>query len=214
MRILVIGDHESKSLWDFYEPSKLEDIDLIISCGDLSPRYLSFLVTMAHAPVLYIHGNHDDKYEMTPPEGCICVDDDLYVYNGIRILGLGGSMRYRYGTHQYTEKEMRTRIRKLWMKLIRYKGFDILLTHSPAKDINDGEDLPHQGFECFRTLLEKYKPKYFIHGHVHMSYGRKYKRIDHYQDTVIINGYDQYVFDYENPDLSSDVSRAGTQKSK
>ena len=43
MRILVIGDHESKSLWDFYEPSKLEDIDLIISCGDLSPRYLSFL---------------------------------------------------------------------------------------------------------------------------------------------------------------------------
>ena len=37
MRILVIGDHESKSLWDFYEPSKLEDIDLIISCGDLSP---------------------------------------------------------------------------------------------------------------------------------------------------------------------------------
>ena len=27
MRILVIGDHESKSLWDFYEPSKLEDID-------------------------------------------------------------------------------------------------------------------------------------------------------------------------------------------
>ena len=200
MRILVIGDHESKSLWDFYEPSKLEDIDLIISCGDLSPRYLSFLVTMAHAPVLYIHGNHDDKYEMTPPEGCICVDDDLYVYNGI--------------THQYTEKEMRTRIRKLWMKLIRYKGFDILLTHSPAKDINDGEDLPHQGFECFRTLLEKYKPKYFIHGHVHMSYGRKYKRIDHYQDTVIINGYDQYVFDYENPDFSSDVSRAGTHMSK
>ena len=37
MRILVIGDHESKSLWDFYEPSKLEDIDLIISCGDLEP---------------------------------------------------------------------------------------------------------------------------------------------------------------------------------
>lgn len=123
-------------------------------------------------------------------------------------LGLGGSMRYRYGTHQYTEKEMRTRIRKLWMKLIRYKGFDILLTHSPARGLNDGEDLPHQGFECFRTLMEKYKPKYFIHGHVHMSYGRKYKRIDQYQDTVIINGYDQYVFDYENPDFSSEISRA------
>ena len=148
---------------------------------------------------------------MTPPRGCICVDDDLCVQR-IRILGLGGSMRYRYGTHQYTE-EMRTRIRKLWMKLIRYKGFDILLTHSPARGLNDGEDLPHQGFECFRTLMEKYKPKYFIHGHVHMSYGRKYKRIDQYQDTVIINGYDQYVFDYENPDFSSEISRAGTHMS-
>lgn len=209
MKILVIGDHESKSLWDFYEPSKLEGIDLILSCGDLSPHYLSFLVTMAHAPVLYIHGNHDDKYENIPPEGCICVDDDIYVYNGIRILGLGGSMRYRYGTHQYTEQEMKVRIRKLWMKLIRYRGFDILLTHAPAKGLNDGEDLPHQGFQCFCTLMEKYKPKFFIHGHVHMSYGRKYKRIDQYMETHVINGYDQYVFDYENPDLSSDVSRAG-----
>ena len=49
MKILVIGDHESKSLWDFYDPSKLEGIDLIISCGDLSPRYLSFLVTLLSA---------------------------------------------------------------------------------------------------------------------------------------------------------------------
>lgn len=208
MKILVIGDHESKSLWDFYEPSKLEDIDLIISCGDLKPSYLSFLVTMAHAPVLYIHGNHDDRYEHTPPEGCICVDDDLYVYNGIRILGLGGSMRYRPGTHQYTEKEMRKRIRKLWMKLIYHKGFDILLTHAPAQGINDGEDMPHRGFECFRTLMEKYKPKFFIHGHVHMSYGRQHKRIDHYQNTCIVNGYDQYVFDYEASDLTANVSRA------
>ena len=46
MRILVIGDHESKSLWDFYEPSKLEDIDLIISCGDFSPRCSTSTETM------------------------------------------------------------------------------------------------------------------------------------------------------------------------
>ena len=159
MRILVIGDHESKSLWDFYEPSKLEDIDLIISCGDLSPRYLSFLVTMAHAPVLYIHGNHDDKYEMTPPEGCICVDDDLYVYNGIRILGLGGSHRYRDGKYMYTEAEMRRRIRRLRSQLRRHNGFDILLTHAPAQILSP--------WPCTPELWDPYSPENHLRGYHH-----------------------------------------------
>lgn len=106
MKILAIADEESKYLWDYFEKSKLEGIDLIISCGDLDPRYLSFLATFTSAPVLYVHGNHDDKYEKIPPEGCICIDDKLFVYEGIRILGLGGSMRYKPGVHQYTEWEM------------------------------------------------------------------------------------------------------------
>ena len=207
MKILIIGDHESKALWDYYKPGMLDDIDLILSCGDLNPRYLTFLVTLAKAPVYYICGNHDAKYESFPPEGCICIDGDLVEFNGVRILGLGGSMRYLPGSpNQYTEREMKSRIRKLWGKLLRYRGFDILLTHSPAQGINDGEDLPHQGFACFLKLLDKYQPKFFIHGHVHMSYGRQYKRIDQYHDIYIINGYEQYLFDYENPELT-EVSR-------
>ena len=102
MKILAIADVESKYLWDYFEKSKLEGIDLIISCGDLDPRYLSFLATFTSAPVLYVHGNHDDKYERIPPEGCICIDDKIYVHEGERILGLGGSMRYKPGEHQYT----------------------------------------------------------------------------------------------------------------
>lgn len=47
MKILVLADQKSKYLYDFYEPEKLEDIDLIISCGDLSPTYLSFLLPFA-----------------------------------------------------------------------------------------------------------------------------------------------------------------------
>ena len=102
MKILAIADVESKYLWDYFEKSKLEGIDLIISCGDLDPRYLSFLATFTSAPVLYVHGNHDDKYERIPPEGCICIDDKIYVHEGVRILGLGGSMRYKPGEHLQT----------------------------------------------------------------------------------------------------------------
>lgn len=198
MRILAIGDEESSYLWDHFEKEKLKDVDLIISCGDLNPRYLSFLVTLYAIPVLYVHGNHDGRYDTIPPEGCTCIDDKLVVYNGVRILGLGGSMRYTGGPHQYTEREMRKRIRKLWFSLWRHKGFDILVTHAPAYQLNDGRDLPHQGFQVFLNLLEKYRPKFFLHGHVHMSYGRNQKRYDRYQDTHVINAYERCIFDYKD----------------
>ena len=45
MRILVIADIESKALWDYFDKSLLENVDLIVSCGDLNPKYLSFLAT-------------------------------------------------------------------------------------------------------------------------------------------------------------------------
>ena len=149
MKILAIADEEARYLWDYFEKSKLKGVDLIISCGDLAPEYLSFLATFTSAPVLYVHGNHDDKYEKRPPEGCICIEDKIYVYNGVRILGLGGSMRYRDGKNQYTEWEMKKRVMKMFPKLVWHKGFDILVTHAPAHELNDGEDLPHQGFEIF-----------------------------------------------------------------
>ena len=100
MKILAIADEESAYYWDYFEKSKLEGIDLIISCGDLDPYYLSFLATFTSSPVLYVHGNHDNRYEQINPDGCICIDDDIYVYKGIRILGLGGSMRYKPGKFQ------------------------------------------------------------------------------------------------------------------
>lgn len=196
MKILAIADEESAYLWDYFEKSKLEGIDLIISCGDLDPKYLSFLATFTSAPVIYVHGNHDKKYKHTPPEGCICIEDQIYVYKGIRILGLGGSMKYNSDEHQYTEWEMRKRVRKLRWQLFLNKGFDVLVTHAPAYGLNDGDDLPHRGFQVFNTLIDKYNPKYFLHGHVHMKYGRKHKRYDTYKDTQIINTFERCVFEY------------------
>ena len=50
MKLLLISDHENSFLWDYYVPGRLDGIDLILSCGDLKPEYLSFLVTMGRAP--------------------------------------------------------------------------------------------------------------------------------------------------------------------
>ena len=85
----------------------------------------------------------------------------------------------------------------MFPKIVKHKGFDILVTHAPAFGINDGQDLPHMGFKVFKQLMEKYRPKYFIHGHVHMNYGRQHVRCDRYLDTQILNSYERYLFDYK-----------------
>ena len=118
MKILAVSDEESKYFFEYYTPGKLKDYDLIIACGDLRVSYLEFLVTMARCPLLYVHGNHDDRFPREP-EGCICIDDRLYEYQGLRILGLGGSYRYGQGSYMYTERQMRRRIRRLRFTLWR-----------------------------------------------------------------------------------------------
>ena len=52
MKILAVADEESKYLWEYYEPSKLRDIDLIIGCGDLSRHYMNFLSDAAPATMM------------------------------------------------------------------------------------------------------------------------------------------------------------------
>ena len=197
MRILALADTESKFLWDYFDKDYVKDIDLILSCGDLKASYLSFLATMCKAPVLYIHGNHDGKYEIKPPEGCICIEDQIYTYNGIRILGLGGSMRYNTGPHQYTEAEMKKRVSRLRFKLFKKRGFDILLTHAPLAGCGDSTDLAHTGFTTFCDLLHRYTPSHMVHGHVHANYGRKFQRERNYENTKVINAYEKYIFEIE-----------------
>lgn len=204
MKILVIADVESKSLWDHYLPEKLEGIDLIISCGDLSAEYLEFLATMVKIPILYVPGNHDHKYVTDPPGGCECIDGKIYKYRGLRIMGFGGSMRYKEGPYMYTEKQMRFRLFKSRWKIMSSSGIDILVTHAPAKGYGDMSDLPHTGFECFNKLLFRFRPAYMVHGHVHANYGSRFKRIiEHPSGTCIINAYEKYVLEIDEEKLVS-----------
>jgi len=201
VKILAVSDAECAALWEYYTPGRLSEYDLIIACGDLRSDYLSFLVTMARCPVLYVHGNHDTGYEKFPPEGCDCIDDGIVVYRGIRIMGLGGCRWYHEGPHQYTEAQMRRRIRRLRFPLWRTKGIDILVTHAPPAGIGDGQDAAHKGFQAFLPFLEKYRPRYLLHGHVHPR-GVAPQREHICGDTQVINVYERCTL--EIPDASYD----------
>jgi uncharacterized protein len=194
MKILLISDVESKYLWDFFNPEKFKDIELVISCGDLKAEYMSYLVTVIKKPLYYINGNHDGRYLTNPPEGCDCIDDLFLNFKGLRIIGLGGSKRYKEGPFQYTEREMKKRIKKLKWKLFKNKGFDILVTHAGAYGIGDDSDKCHEGFKSFVELLDKYSPKYFFHGHTHLNYNNQ-PRILQYKNTTVINAYGYHIIE-------------------
>lgn len=202
MKILAISDIPSKALWDYCSRERLEGIDLILSCGDLPKRYLEHLTNFTAAPILYVHGNHDGSYKGDEPGGCICIDDEVYVWHGLRIMGLGGCIHYNCeDVYQYSERAMRRRIHHLRSQVRRAGGIDLLLTHSPAGGLNDGSDNAHKGFECFNELLDEYKPKWFVHGHVHLNYDPNLPRVCTRGCTTVINATERYVFEIPDPAL-------------
>ena len=195
MKILAVADEECQALWDYYVPGRLAEYDLILSCGDLKASYLTFLVTMSHARLLYVHGNHDGSYDRTPPEGCENIDGHLVIYNGVRILGLGGCLKYHEGPHQYTEREMRRRIARLRRALKKVGGADIVITHAPPRGLGDLEDPAHRGFEAFRELIDKYHPQIFLHGHTHLRYHAEGLQELDCGGTRVINAGERFVFE-------------------
>ena len=211
MRILAIADEPSDRLWGELCREALSGIDLILSAGDLPAKYLSFLTCFTNAPIVYVPGNHDDRYEKEPPEGCLCADGKVVLARGVRILGLGGSIRYRPdGINMYSEKEMAGRVASLRRKLNATGGFDILLTHSPIRGFGDQDDLAHRGFECFGPLLDAWRPAVMVHGHVHQAYaGAHFARQRDWNGIPVINASTSYEFDLpETPDRK-EPSRRG-----
>ena len=98
---------------------------------------------------------------------------------------------------------MARRIAKLHWKIRRLGGVDIVVTHAPPKGVGDGEDPAHHGFEAFLELMELYKPKYLIHGHVHLRYqastGEVPPRERQYENTAVINVSERYTLEF--PDV-------------
>ncbi len=198
MHILVLADEPVNRLWSEMGKPVLRSADLILSCGDLSESYLTYMTCFTAAPVIYVHGNHDHAYADQPLGGCVCADGHVVEARGLRILGLDGSMRYHpHAPCMYTEAEMEKRIRKLRGELKHTGGFDILLTHSPVAGLGDQPDAPHRGFACFEPLLREFRPAVMFHGHVHQAYsGSHFQRIRELDGIPVINACGMYEYDF------------------
>ena len=198
VKILSVSDVVKPELLRPSDSDSLADVDLILSCGDLPPEYLSRLVHSFNAPLYYIRGNHDIRYDEKPPEGCRDLHGMLVKNRGLNFLGLEGSHWYNGGPYQYEERQMRSIIRRIRPTLWWRRGVDVVFTHAPPRYINDADDPCHKGFECFRRLIDKYQPSYFIHGHIHREFSDPSERITVVDTTQVVNTYGYYLLEIES----------------
>ena len=187
LKILAVSDFVDKSLTQMIENKTLELPDLIISCGDLAPEYLSFLRDRLDRPLFYVKGNHDIRYTHSNPVGCENINQKIVSFKSLNILGLEGSLWYSGGLNQYTDKEMKRIIFSMWFPIWRKGGIHMVITHAPPRHIHDAEDRCHMGFESFKKLINKRKPEYFIHGHIHKDFKSHDERVTNFNSTKVIN---------------------------
>lgn len=191
MKVLTISDNILPQLEDAKNlRERYGDVEVVISCGDMPPPYLDFIVSVLNTPLLYVRGNHDVNYEPERPGG-----DNLHrrflFYGGLSFAGLEGSPRYSADPVQYSEYEMWVMVLRMLPRLrfrrLRYgHGVDVLVTHAPPRDIHDLPDKPHRGFRSFRFLLQQGRPRYMLHGHVD-TWDRRKPTVTKFAGTEIIN---------------------------
>ena len=209
MKILTVSDKVVDWIYSPRLKEKFGDVELVLSCGDLPFYYLEYIVSILNVPLFYVMGNHDKKVEYSAngqaraaPMGCVNIDNRVVQHKGLLIGGLEGSMHYsREPRFQYTDPQMHFKVLRMAPQLLLNRIFqkrylDILITHAPPYHIHDGQDLCHRGFQAFSRFMDLFKPKYLIHGHVHL-YGCDRAAITPYKETQVVNIFGYWVLEWD-----------------
>jgi calcineurin-like phosphoesterase family protein len=217
MRILCISDQVDPLVYSSRMKDRFSDIDLVLAAGDLPMEYLGFITSMLNKPLLYVEGNHDlgrvapwgeDSISRFPSPhgqdeatGALDVGFRFARVEGLTVLGLPGSMRYNRGPNQFTEAQMMFHILLrlpvlLLNRLLRGRACDIVLTHAPPRAIHDRDDPCHRGFRSFNWLIKTVRPRWLIHGHVHL-YDLGDVRVTRSLDTTVVNAFGHWVLETE-----------------
>lgn len=212
VQILAVSDAIDQRIYSSSLHDRMPDVDLALGCGDLPGRYLEFIVDAINRPLYYVLGNHADEIQRDRdgrprgPLGCIDIGGKVVrdQRTGLILAGLPGSPKYNDSEpEQYSEREMAIKIAKMTPRLLwnqhRYgRALDVLVTHSPPRGLGDREDEAHQGFKAIRSFLDRFKPAYHLHGHVHL-YDRSQPPVLCYGETTIVNVYPYQALEISVP---------------
>jgi Icc-related predicted phosphoesterase len=220
--ILAVTDEIDPRIHSETVRERLGHVAFVVSCGDLPASYLEFLADALNRPVYYVLGNHAEELTRrcsgTPeitctPRGAIDLGGKVVQdpSTGLILAGFPGSPRYgENDPAQFSEWEIDVMAGKMaprlqWNRLRHGRALDLLVTHTPPRDINDRADVAHRGFQALRGFLERWRPPYHLHGHIHL-YDRSQPYRQRFADTDVIN-----VFPYRVLELELEPARALTQ---
>lgn len=207
--ILCVADEIDLLVYSSNIKERFGDVDLVLAAGDLPDEYLGFITAMLNKPLLSVAGNHDlsdsaDHQTFNPTRSLLFTPGKdrtslgrlsfkIKKEAGLSVLGIPGSMLYNGGPNQYSDWAMWLHIivlvpALLLRRLFEGRGVDIILAHAPPKGIHDAEDRCHRGFSAFNWLIRLARPRYFLHGHIHV-YDTQQLREQKVGDTTVVNVY-------------------------
>jgi uncharacterized protein len=222
VRILAVADAEHPSLYDFFDRERWRGVELVLGCGDLDGDYLDFLATSLGVPLFYVRGNHDRNLWKNDKPAGDDIGFRVVTYKGVRLAGFEGCAWYGGRGIEYTEWQMRWRVWNLIPRLMLHRGVDLIVSHAPPslrpEEVEVLEspsllldtsaqatgkastpemelgDRAHRGFTSYTDLLSLFPPRVWLHGHVHLNYGRL-PRVRRFRQTIIANAYGYLLLD-------------------
>jgi uncharacterized protein len=220
MKFLCVSDQIDPLVYSTGMKERFKDVDVVFAAGDLPPEYLEFIVSILNKPLYYVQGNHDGSSraslsaegafshlasagEQEAYLGAVDAARGVHAEEGLIVAGLPGCMRYNRGPVQFTEFQMWLKAlalapRLLLNKILRGRYVDVLLTHAPPRGIHDKGDLCHRGFSSFLWLMRVFKPRFLIHGHIHL-YDLNDVRISSFGETSVVNAFGHCVLTMDGP---------------
>lgn len=185
MRALIIADRRPRI--NIAEFVGLNDIELIITLGDLTREDVLQLAHISTIPKIGVYGNHDSGNYM-PELGIWDMHLKTWDFHGLKFGGFQGSVRYKDNPEaiMYTQAEAQ-------QMLAGFPKVDVFISHCPPRGINDEPEIAHQGFDALRAYLDAEQPKVWLHGHTYPTEETIVKR--HGPTRV------EYVYEYKMLDL-------------
>lgn len=179
----VFGNHDLKEYHLYHKDSRLDNLHLVKN----------------YEQAIHGHGATYLGFKAFANENFLVEDPKTGRKTPLLIAGASGTSRYNNGLCQFTDSQMKFKLLKLVPKLIYNKlkygrYLDIFMTHASPRHIHDHEDPCHIGFECYNWFLQRFKPVYMVHGHIHL-YDLREERIGKYYDTTVVNAYAHYVIE-------------------
>lgn len=121
---------------------------------------IKHILNKAGKPIFLISGNHD--LTAWKSEGNIVnIHEKKIKFKGLNFVGYKWTSLHRY------EEDHKNDIKKLKKKVGKKT---IFVSHTPAAGVLDG-GFGHNGSKDIKNMIDKKKPLFHLHGHVHSTWG-------------------------------------------